>query len=295
MISMPMVMRKQRTRSSSEERGGSAHRSRDFLSWRCIALALCAAALLAACGGDDESSDRTPAGAAPAMPTRTPTATAEENCDSGRAEANATYEQCVGNWLANAETGTVSELSECREKYAATWTELAALATPPCKGNRFVDSGNGTVSDNLTGLVWEQKTGTVDSPPAPNYADPHEVDNLYTWSNDPSDGDDTDNDGTVFTDFLANLNAGGGFAGTNDWRLPTLAELLTLLDEPFPCTASPCIDGTFGPTQSDSYWSSTTLATNPAYAWVVWFDDGSVGTSNKSPGYLYVRAVRGGL
>ncbi|TMA85936.1 MAG: DUF1566 domain-containing protein, partial [Deltaproteobacteria bacterium] len=26
---------------------------------------------------------------------------------------------------------------------------------------RFVDNGDGTVTDNETGLIWEKKTGTV--------------------------------------------------------------------------------------------------------------------------------------
>jgi len=40
---------------------------------------------------------------------------------------------------------------------------------------------------------------------------------------------------------------------------------------------SACIDPSFGPTSADvGYWSATTFATNPAYAWLATFDGGLV-------------------
>src|SRR5262245_36534894 len=60
----------------------------------------------------------------------------------------------------------------------------AAKPQPP----RFVDNGNGTVTDRQTGLMWEKKTdGNVNA--------------TYTWS---STG--TAPDGTLFTSFLATMN-----------------------------------------------------------------------------------------
>src|SRR5262245_27270599 len=47
------------------------------------------------------------------------------------------------------------------------------------RGERFVDNGDGTVTDQTTGLVWENKEnqdGIAD------FADPHDADNTYTWS-----------------------------------------------------------------------------------------------------------------
>jgi uncharacterized protein DUF1566 len=166
-----------------------------------------------------------------------------------------------------------------------------------CTNQRFVDSGNGTVTDNQTGLQWEKKDN-LDS--SANLSDPHDADNTYTWS---SSG--TAADGTVFTDFLSQLNncvsadgstITGGFAGHCDWRLPTIAELQTILLAPFLCGTNPCIDPIFGPTKSLEYWSATTSAGFPNDAWGVGFADGHVlGSGAKSSGGTYARAVRSGL
>lgn len=84
-----------------------------------------------------------------------------------------------------------------------------------------------------------------------------------------------------------------GFAARCDWRLPTPAELETILLAPFPCGTSPCIDPVFGPTAANLYWSSTTHAGDPNLAWFVAFGNGGVGLADKN-GFARVRAVRGG-
>jgi hypothetical protein len=156
------------------------------------------------------------------------------------------------------------------------------------------DNLDGTVTDHETGLQWEQKVSPGGRP-----TDPHDVDNFYSWN--AGGGGFTFPDGTVFTDFLAKLNGAssdgvtltGCFAGHCDWRLPTIVELQTILKDPFPCGTSPCIDPVFGPTLASNYWSATTSATNPGYAWDVGFNVGNV---DYDPEYynLYVRAVRAG-
>jgi Protein of unknown function (DUF1566) len=87
--------------------------------------------------------------------------------------------------------------------------------------------------------------------------------------------------------------------GANDWRLPTLDELQTIVLD-FPCTNSscscgsnPCIDGTFGPTQSSDYWSATSYVPNPNNAWNVNFNNENVNNNIKTNNN-YVRTVRGG-
>jgi hypothetical protein len=165
---------------------------------------------------------------------------------------------------------------------------------------RFVDNGNGTITDNQTGLMWEKKTTAVNS--GENLADPHDVDNLYTWSADSAPPYKPT--GTAFTDLLYGFNAGsspngedvnGCLAGHCDWRLPSVDELETILLKDDRCLVHPCIDALFGPTQSDDYVSNLTSLNEgvPDFVWEVSFDDGVLGASGKQTGH-FVRAVRCG-
>ncbi len=164
---------------------------------------------------------------------------------------------------------------------------------------RYVDNGDGTVTDHQTGLMWEKKTGT----PGGNHlacvsdscTDPHDVNNMYFWAPPGTWAPPS----LEFRDYLERLNdlkspndgtSTPCFANHCDWRLPTIGELRSILSAPYPtCSASPCIDPTFGPTQ-DTYWSST--AYYPNAAMTVSFREGYV--SNTKAAIGFVRAVRGG-
>jgi hypothetical protein len=53
------------------------------------------------------------------------------------------------------------KISKCRDKLRASWPSVqrdAAHVAISCFPSRFVDNGNGTVTDNLTALQWEQKS-----------------------------------------------------------------------------------------------------------------------------------------
>ena len=233
------------------------------------------------------------------------TVSPEQNCQAARYKAAGTYAKCQA--YANAQREKTIDFSifqkktsRCRDKYRATWARLQAkYPATSCAAPRFVDNGT-TVTDNLTGLVWEKKTN-LDS--TPNGADPHDADNRYTWCADVDANFQCDNgvntgpaDGTFFTGFLATLDSAGGcFTAQCDWRVPTREELQTILAGPFPCSTSPCIDPAFGPAQTnDGYWSSDTYRFQPDNAWFVEFGQGVVGISTKA-NPIYARAVRGGL
>ena len=169
----------------------------------------------------------------------------------------------------------------------------------PRKLPRFIDNGDGTVSDTTTGLMWEKKTtdGSL-----------HDVNMVFSWSTGTNNFD-----GSAKTAFIDKLNdvAGSGahcFAGYCDWRLPTSggnpagssgepAELETILD----LTQGGCGGGTgacvvpaLSPTQSNDYWSATTNALAPGFARIVSFDIGIVGNGDKGS-ETFGRAVRSGL
>jgi hypothetical protein len=187
-------------------------------------------------------------------------------------------------------TATLTPTQTRTDTPSATPTQSRTPTATPTAGLRFVDNGNGTVSDVQTGLMWEKKTGTpgdfVDCSTS-LCANPHDVSNTYKWSISG-----TAPDGGAFTDFLAKLNGGGCFASYCDWRLPTLGELQGILLAPYPCGTNPCIDPALGPTQGNPYWSSTTDTGIPSFAWFVYFDNGSAASAGKI-NLRWVRAVRG--
>ena len=158
----------------------------------------------------------------------------------------------------------------------------------PCNPQSYTTLGGGImVQDNVTGLIWEVKQDKDDTK---DYENPHDADNTYTWY----DGDTgTPGDGTDTLDFINALNA-EQFGGYDDWRLPTIKELSTLVDSSIPYPGPTINTDYFPNTVSSGYWSSTTHAINPYYAWIVYFSYGDVSGHDKSYDYEYVRAVRGG-
>jgi hypothetical protein len=280
------------------------------------------------------TSTRTPTDTPTRTPIRTPTApvTATANpckgkadgaiCDAGRDGVVRTCEGGICGTCVPAGVCSLMPTRHCAFDEACSSGEgRCVIHTVPSP--RYVDNGDGTVTDRKTCLVWEKKTGVVgDNTTACKSTvvcpDPHEVDYLYQWCLDAGSDSRCDTlgnppDGSAFTLFLSQLNdvAGGGrhcFARHCDWRLPKSggrpdlgssyasgepAELESILLSPYPCTTSPCIDPIFGPTAPRTYWSATTYAPGPTSAWSVLFSRGFVSGYNKTL-YGSVRGVRGG-
>ena len=133
-----------------------------------------------------------------------------------------------------------------------------AQATPIAAATaRFVDNGDGTITDTRLGLMWSKDTLCKE-----------EVDHAGAEK--------------LCTDLQ--------LAGHTDWRLPTVDELFALADR---TRHSPAINtDAFPDTKSDWYWTSTINAWSSVYAWFVLFGYGSAGNLRRGLSLAFVRAVR---
>jgi len=123
--------------------------------------------------------------------------------------------------------------------------------------NSFVDNGDGTVTDNMSGLIWQQYDDGV----------------ARNWE-----------EALAYCEGLT-------FAGSSDWRLPDIKELESLVyinssnETPF----LPAIDSTYFPTtQTDKYWSSTS---DYYSTWIVDFATGWVDREDKAS-FKFSRCLR---
>ena len=140
-------------------------------------------------------------------------------------------------------------------------------------GQAFVsltDNGNGTVTDNSTGLMWEQcsegQSGTGCAGSAAG----------MTWADA----------------LTAARNSRLG--GYSDWRLPNVKELQSIVEYG---VYIPFIDlAKFPNTLSTWYWTSSSYASDSSGAWYVDLGYGHVYYDNRNPNLygLAVRLVRGG-
>ncbi len=139
----------------------------------------------------------------------------------------------------------------------------------------FIDNGDGTATDTSYGFMWEKKT----------------IDNkydTYTWEDALAYCENLilNNDGEWT---IGNPNVSG--VKYDDWRLPDINELLSLVDFN---RYNPAIDPIFSNTVPADYWSSTAyVGVAATAAWIDEFNRGVQGWFPKTQ-YHNVRAIRGG-
>jgi len=156
---------------------------------------------------------------------------------------------------------------------------LPSLAVQTCKdyipdntpNSRYTDNGNSTVTDNDTGLMWKQcveglaggdcTTGGVTS---------------HTWQ--------------AALELATTVNS-AGFAGYNDWRVPNLTELESLVARN--CFNS-AINSQFFPNDLASVvWSSSPNANGSNSVWYISFYTGYTYITSRY-NVEHVRLVRSG-
>jgi formylglycine-generating enzyme required for sulfatase activity len=123
--------------------------------------------------------------------------------------------------------------------------DVAAGAPNP---QSYTDNGDGTVTDNVTGLMWQQAAPTTNT----------------TWT-----------DAVAYCSTLP-------LGGHADWRMPSEIELVSLNDT---SRTTPCLNVTYFPGTSPTelrVWSSTLRPSMPDAVWIVDLDLGGAITSGKS-------------
>jgi len=132
------------------------------------------------------------------------------------------------------------------------------LAISPLASD-YVDHGDGTVTHTPTHLMWKKCAEGL------------------SWTGGACSG--------VAIDASADTAAAytGTFSGRNDWRIPTEAELLSLVDY---SVNYPAINSSFFPgTSSHSFWSGSSHANSGSFQdWSVNFGDGSAKPANRYSG-----------
>ncbi len=134
----------------------------------------------------------------------------------------------------------------------------AAWPTP-----RFKDNGNGTITDNLTALMWVKDAST----PLVGTC----TGGIKAWQE--------------ALDYVRCLNA-GNYLGYNNWRLPNSRELVSLIDRSMAWPLALPQGHPFTSVQSQYYWTADTYSIYNPYACVVLLASGAVDYTNKTYQYF---------
>lgn len=182
-------------------------------------------------------------------------------CCGARMLGGVQCENCGSNGKFTSDTAIVRKLEDILKAINPT-EKIAVKAPEQATGERFVDNGDGTISDTQeitlpsgkkVRLMW-QKEGSANR----------------------MEHKDTE-------EYCKNSNVGG----YKDWKMPIVEELESIIDR---TKRSPAINPLFK-CESASYWSSSPVAGGTDLAWFVDFLDGSVYVDNRLYDF-YVRPVR---
>ncbi len=178
------------------------------------------------------------------------------------------------------------------------------------RGQRLANSASNwaCIKDTHSGLIWEKKSKGNDK----QGDNLHDADDYYTWYNTDyasNGGSDGYADGITncyayqagkassycnSQAYTARVNA-ENYCGFNDWRMPEIEELKSLIDKAKKSAKKrPTINTDyFSNTRSNWYWSGSPLAGYPNKAWNVDFYDGYDFSYSRYYN-VHVRLVRGG-
>jgi hypothetical protein len=145
----------------------------------------------------------------------------------------------------NARSGATADRVRCVRGGGDSELDAATGAIAVAPGNQYALSAAGEVQDNYTQLVWQQGYSSATMP----------------WADAAS--------------YCSTLGLNG-----KTWRLPSIRELSTLVDE---ALVAPAINRTmfpntkYGARSTNWYWASHTAAGNTSAGWAINFDDGFTG------------------
>ena len=145
------------------------------------------------------------------------------------------------------------------------------IASHALAAKTYSDNGDGTVTDPTTGLIWMR------------CAMGQALDNFGCGGTANS-----------YTFDQANALTGTtAFADHNDWRVPNIRELQTIVDR---SVSNPSINSVAFPgTSSSNFWSASVLPGYTGGAWFVAFNSGGAYYSGNKSNAIKVRLVRAGL
>ena len=137
---------------------------------------------------------------------------------------------------------------------------------------RFTDNGDGTVTDNLTSLIWLKNANVPNA--------------KRNWATALSDVDQLNTNGTMNGNSAGDTSNGGGHQ--TDWRLPNVRELFSLIDFSQFNPALPSGHPFSGFPLWPSHWSSSNSINSTGSVHSVLIQDGRVMINGKTDETNYV-------